>query len=271
MSRDERVVLPVASLDRSIGVTLEDPAAEGSRLVEAAGQVGLDLYLLGGVAIRVACASVAQRPKLRRNYQDIDVAIRARAATDVTRLLVGEGYEPNRRFNAINGESRLLFNDLATDRHIDVFMGTFHMCHKLALEPRLSLAEKTLSASDLLLLKLQIVQLNHKDVVDLVALLLTFEPTFGKAAGGFDVDYIATVCASDWGWYRTLTDNLAQVLERAEPLLADPTEVRVVRQRVDALLGAIEQAPKSMAWRMRNRVGRRLPWYDLPEEVITQT
>ena len=34
-----------------------------------------------------------------------------------------------------------------------------------------------------------------------------------------------------------------------------------------ALLQAVEEAPKSRAWRLRSRVGERLRWYETPEEV----
>lgn len=251
----------------AIPVTGRDVVGEGQRLVLAARAAGVDIYLMGGIAIRLACTSYALRTELHRTYQDIDFAIRTRAADRVSRFLMGEGYEPDRRFNAINGESRLLFNDSVGDCHIDVFVGSFQMCHKLSLEPRLALADMTLPVSDLFLLKLQIVQLNHKDVQDVLAILLQFEPEYTTSPAGLELGYIAGICASDWGWYTTLSDNLVRVRELAGQILNDGAHVAHVHRKVGRILRAVEDAPKSLSWRMRNRIGRRLPWYDMPEEV----
>jgi hypothetical protein len=37
--------------------------------------------------------------------------------------------------------------------------------------------------------------------------------------------------------------------------------------QVEALQEAIEAAPKSTRWKLRARVGERVPWYEQPEEV----
>jgi hypothetical protein len=47
-------------------------------------------------------------------------------------------------------------------------------------------------------------------------------------------------------------------------LTADSTTV--VRSRVQELLDDLDAAPKSVAWRLRARVGERLRWYEIPEE-----
>lgn len=249
---------------------LDDVVAEGRRLVISARATGVDVYLLGGVGIRVMCDSASFRNELARSYHDIDLATRPRTSSALSRFLEAEGYEPNRRFNAVQGETRLLFSDPGHDRQIDVFVGRFQMCHSLALEPRFAISAGTLPAADLLLLKLQIVQLNHKDVVDALALLLestdASNPRFS-----LDLIYISSICASDWGWYRTLTDNLMQVRELAPGVLIDQGDVVRAQQQIDRLLGVIESAPKSLSWRVRNRIGRRIPWYDLPEEVANQS
>ena len=61
-----------------------------------------------------------------------------RAAKATRDLLSAEGYEANSHFNAVNAMARLLFYDLDNERQVDVFVGTFEMCHKLPLEPRLT-------------------------------------------------------------------------------------------------------------------------------------
>jgi hypothetical protein len=63
-----------------------------------------------------------------------------------------------------------------------------------------------------------------------------------------------------------MSDNLIKV----KGLLPDyllQDEVDRVTQRVDQILHAMEAAPKSLRWRARARIGRRMEWYELPDEV----
>jgi len=73
------------------------------------------------------------------------------------------------------------------------------------------------------------------------------------------------VCARDWGLWRTITQNLAACRAFADTY--DVPDQPTLDERLDALLGRIEEEPKSRAWRMRAKIGDRKRWYDLPEEV----
>lgn len=243
-----------------------DIVAEATRLAALAEAQGIALRLLGGIAVHLRCPEVSARAGLAREYKDLDFAAPRRSSRQVRDLLSAEGYEPNQRFNAMQGASRLLFFDQQHQRQVDVFLGTFEMCHKLDLEPRLALPGPALPASDLLLLKLQIVQLNYKDITDSLAVLLQHAPQPGDHPDTLSTTYIARLCASNWGWYTTLQDNLRAVRERAADLLP-AADAAQVRDRVDAILSAMAAAEKSVAWRLRDKVGRRKVWYELPEEV----
>jgi len=41
----------------------------------------------------------------------------------------------------------------------------------------------------------------------------------------------------------------------------------VVVKRLDELWRSIDAQPKSLRWKLRARVGDRMSWYELPEEV----
>jgi hypothetical protein len=221
---------------------------------------------MGGIAVYLRSTTAARRPELARAYADIDLVAPKRSARQLTELLTKAGYTPNQQFNALNGSSRMLFYDQKYQRQIDVFMGSFSMCHSLNLESRIVLAGPALSPSDLLLLKLQIVQLNKKDVTDTLALLLSHEPTPKDEAHTLSTGYIANVCAADWGWYTTLSDNLKEVAARAESILPAP-DAATVKRRAGQLVQSLDNAPKSLGWKLRDKIGRRKIWYALPEEV----
>lgn len=245
---------------------LADVVAEGRRLVESA---EVPVRLLGGVGV----ALHDHRPvpaALERGYGDLDVVVPPKSARQTTESLTAAGYEPNERFNALHGAQRMLFYDTENKRQVDVFVGTFSMCHRLDLSGRLGEHAYGLDAADLLLTKLQIHEINRKDLVDAVRLLLTHENA--DIAGGagtpdaMSLDRLRSVTSSDWGWFTTVTDNLRLVRGAAGDLL-EPAEAEIVETRADAIDESLSAAPKSIRWKARSVVGRKTPWYELPEEI----
>jgi hypothetical protein len=245
-------------------VTVADVELEGRELVAALGDAGARARLLGGVAI-AQHRHTAWPGALDRRYGDIDLVAAPRAAKAIGAAMTARGYEPALPFNNLHGHRRLLFHDLANRRQVDVFVGRFEMCHTLDLADRLDGHPTTLSAADLLLTKLQVVQIDAKDLRDAVALVHQHE--LGDEADGdvIGVDRLVAVTKGDWGWWTTLTDNLAKLPAIASEALPPPDAV-LVAGRVEELRAALTAAPKSMRWRTRAKIGRRVAWYELPEE-----
>ncbi|MFL5663513.1 MAG: hypothetical protein ACJ8BW_19560, partial [Ktedonobacteraceae bacterium] len=148
---------------------------------------------------------------------------------------------------------------------VDVFIHLFEQCHNLDLEERITHDPLTLSLADLLLTKLQVVHINHKDLTDVLGLLLQYPPRTGEGHDIIDLNVIRSVTSQDWGWYTTVSDNLQKLVDLAQPLLSQ-SEIDLVKERVNLLRQAMEEAPKSLAWKLRAKVGRRLPWYVVPDE-----
>jgi hypothetical protein len=243
---------------------LADIVDEGERLLNLADDSGVELRLLGGVAVRMRAPTVP--PALDREYKDLDFAIRKRAAGPLDELIRAAGYEPHVTFNAMNARERALYLDEANGRQVDVFIESFRMCHEIELGKRLALEPRTLPLAELLLTKLQIIELNEKDVRDTVLLL------HGHEVGDGDGDQlnaarIAELCASDWGVWRTITANLDACREHIGNYPLEQEERDRVTRRVGEILDRIEAEPKSRGWRRRAKVGDRKPWYELPEEV----
>jgi hypothetical protein len=244
--------------------TLADIVAEGERLLDLAEQAGLDLRLLGGVAVRLRAPELP--PALDRQYKDLDFAVGKKGAGPLDELVRGAGYEPHVTFNAMNARERALYIDEGNGRQVDVFINSFRMCHEIPLADRLALEPRTVPLAELLLTKLQIIELNEKDVRDTVLLLHGHE--IGDADGDtLNGAYIAELCGSDWGLWRTITRNLEGCRERMGAYHIDEGARERVGARIDALLERIEAEPKSRGWRRRAKVGEKKPWYDLPEEV----
>jgi hypothetical protein len=244
---------------------LEDLVAESERVLAAAKQNGVVVRLAGGLAIRYICPA-ARKPPLSRAYGDLDLAIAGDGAhRPLTNLMLGLGYEPETMFNALNGSTRLQFIDASNRRHVDVFVNTVRMCHVIDFKNRLELVEDTLTPADLLLTKLQIVELNEKDIFDLLALL--HDQNLEKGAGaGIDTEYLEQVWGEDWPLWRTCQLTLQKIGQLAPSTVDEGASAHILKS-VDALAAILESGRKSLRWKLRARVGERIRWYELPEEV----
>jgi hypothetical protein len=241
---------------------LADPVGEGRRIVGLAGELDLPLRMLGGAAVRLRCPS-STRPPLARACKDVDFIGRANDRRAIEKLFQTAGYRPEQEFNALQGQHRLFFWDPDNEREADVFLDAVSMCHVLELRDRLPLHDETLPLADLLLLKLQVVELGERDLLDAVALLTDHPLT----SDGIDLAHIEKVLAGDWGWWRTATS----VLERVEAFahrLPGFDRADVVAERARELREHVEAAPKSRRWKLRAKVGDRVRWYELPDEAL---
>ncbi len=232
--------------------------------IEAAQERAVMLRLLGGMAVKARCPSAA-RITLPPEALDLDFAIYARQRREVTEIMENLGYEPHRRFNAFQGHRRLKFAEPGEEGiSIDIFVDMLHMCHKLDFDNRLHLHEFTLPLADLLLSKLQVVQMDERNLRDICAILRDHELGHGADPEKVDAAFIASLCSEDWGWYKTVSANVEKSIDLVEGFL-EGEEKDIYQSRARQLRQIIEAAPKSLRWQARARVGEARRWYDLPE------
>ena len=242
-----------------------DVVAEGRRLVERATAGQVPVRLLGGVAIRLHAADDLPRA-FCRPYKDLDFVAARGASAVAARFFAEEGYAGHAAFNALNGKERLLFFDDGNGRQLDVFVGAFRMCHAIPVADRLQVEPATIPLAELLLTKLQVVELNEKDVRDALAIF------HGHAVEEHDREavnagLVASLCAGDWGLWRTVTRNLEACWLHVEGYDVSPVEKQELVAKITALLDRVEREPKSRAWKLRAKIGDRKRWYETPEEV----
>lgn len=190
---------------------LSDIVQETQRVVDAAARNGIVLRLFGGLAIRFHCPSAAQR-SLGRKYVDIDFMALRKQTRDIKKLFAELGYVPRERFNALQGDKRLIFNDIENQRRVDIFLDTFEMCHNFDFKDRLTLDTPTITLADLLATKLQVVEMTEREYRDVIALVKDHEISDSDKPETINVSYIAGLCAIDWGIYKTFTINIGNVL-----------------------------------------------------------
>jgi hypothetical protein len=252
-------------VDRETSI-LSDIREEATRLAEAVVSLGMSARLIGGLAIWLRCPSVRDGA-FARSYDDMDFAISAAAATKFKALLLTQGYLPDQFFNGLHGATRLYFGEPAGRWSIDVVIDELAMSHKLDLRGRLDVPSPTITLADLLLTKLQVWEINRKDLGDTLCLLADHALAEDDAdVDGISLPRVRSVLGKDWGFCHTVLRNTRKVAElwSQEPL---PGATHDVATQTASLQQAIEDAPKSRAWRLRSRVGERVRWYETPEEV----
>ena len=252
------------------GRTLEDPLAEALRIIDLACGAGLQVRLMGGLAFHARAPEWTAR--IDRSGRDIDLATRSNDRKALAALLIAEGYVPDRQFNAAFGHKQLYFTDPAWARPVDILVDRLEMCHTFEFASRLSVDRPTLPLAELLMSKLQVVRINRKDALD-VLILLQEHALAADDGDGIGLPRIVAHTSTDWGWWRTITGNLAKLdlfvdvelgnhdLDTGRPPRFD------LHAQIKALRTAIDAAPKSTRWKLRAKVGDRVAWYELPEEI----
>jgi hypothetical protein len=236
--------------------------AEGDRLLAIADQAGVTLRLLGALAFAKRCPVHAHlQERLGRQYTDIDFAGYGVEADRVRALLAGEGYLDDAQVYVDSEGSRLVAEHPGTGLHLDVFLDKLDFCHTVSFKGRLQIDPATIPLAEMLMQKMQIVQINEKDLIDTIMLLLE-HPLGDSDADVVNIERVAEVCSRDWGWWRTLTMNLRKVEQMATSYdQLSYAEKRRISEQVATALARVDSAPKSVSWRLRAKVGDRKKWY----------
>src|SRR5713226_5334674 len=214
---------------------------EARRILDEARNRGIILRLFGGVAVKYHCPSATHR-SLQIAHPALDFFGRGKQGREIRKLFLDLGYEPNQRFNALHGATRLIFEDANNQRVVDIFLDVFRMCHTLHFGNRLTLDDNTITISDLLLTKLQVVEINEKDIRDLIAILKDHDVVDHAASGDeevIDASYISSLCADNWGLCKTLSLTLRKLLTFLPKYKLDPEANQIVETRINKLLHAI--------------------------------
>jgi hypothetical protein len=253
------------------GEILEDFYSERTRILDALAQdenKHVIMRLIGALAFRTHCPEYGYiQDKLGRKFTDFDFASYPRFVKDIRRILTELGYEEDKQVTQLFGDRRMLFHDPAFGRHTDVFFNSLDFCHPVSFIGRLEAEELTIPLAELLLEKMQIVQINEKDLIDSI-MLLREHPIGDTDKETINAVIITRILGNDWGYWRTFTGNLKVLDETLDQYDGLSDEDRqVVRKCIGGLKDRIEAAPKTLRWKARAKIGERVKWYKDVEEL----
>jgi len=235
-------------------------------ILEQAKLRNVHLKLLGGWAIQYT-SPISDELKLvlSRKPNDIDVIGLRKEKRDIYEVMKSCGYEPDERFNAFNGDFRLLFHK--GDILLDVFLNEFSMCQEIDMTDRLVNDYPTISVDDLLLTKVQIIEINEKDLKDILRLIAAnkVNPN-GTNYNDINLSFIEKMTGENYGIYRSYLQNMKKALDYLHHLEINPEVKREIEEKIKKIINVTENSKKSLKWKMRAKIGDSMPWYKLPEE-----
>ena len=258
-------------------IILEDAV----RIVKEAAKRGLYLRLLGAIGIKVNAShhddlfNRLDRLASEKKFTDIDFAAYSDQRGRVRGLLESLGYQVNQHALLLHGNTRMLFHHPAKEYITDVFFDKLEFSHavhfgKSPQKGRLHLNPLTVSPTDLLLEKVQIHQINEKDIKDLILLLTANVVADSEGPNTVNGKYVATLFSDDWEFWYEATINLQKTLQFLERYVKEKLvgeEVRAtVSARVQDLLRFINSEPKTKRWEKRNKDGPKKRWWRDVEE-----
>jgi len=253
----------------------DDLSAEATTIVSEAGAAGVTLRVIGSAGIRLHCTAPGEfMDLLGRPAKDIDFVVPEKHRKGMRRYLESRGYVIDRDLLIAMEGTRYSFRHAEHGTEIDVFVERLEFCHTIEIRSRLHRHPITLPVEELMLAKLQIIEMTVTDVMDVAVILATHQvrddDTVPEAIDGA---HIAALLARDWGFHHTATRNL----ERIARMVGSSAGIDLgaganeqVQDGVHGLLSLIEAEPKSTRWRMRGKVGERKQWWqDVDEKEAT--
>lgn len=249
---------------------------EARWIVEEGKKEGLILRVMGGVGIRLRTleyADLAQRlGRLgveQQEFTDLDFMAYRKQRNRMKGFFEGLGYGKRRATLSTAASERQIYFHPQGWFFIDVFFDRLLVAnHPLDFRGRLELDFPTITPTDFLLEKLQIVNFSEKDLKDVLVLLLAHQMGEEDGRGLINARYIAGLLARDWGFWYTVTTNLRGMRDLLPEMeILSQEERGAIAFRVNELLTHIESEPKSLRWKTRARIGPKMRWYE-PVETM---
>lgn len=238
------------------------------KILDQADKRNLTLRLLGALAFHVRCPQFNYIHKeTQRFFTDIDFMAYGEQMGEIEQMFRDMGYVEDLRIKSVPGLRRSIFFNQNHGWHTDVFYDVLEFSHEINLRGRLDLDHPTISLVDLLLEKMQIAQINEKDIIDTLILLREHDVSH-LDDNGIRIDYLAQTCKADWGLWRTVTNNLTKVNQLADKYdVLTAGDRQIIRERLQSIVTRIDEEPPTLRWRLRSRIGERVKWYRDVDEV----
>lgn len=259
---------------------------EALKIVETAQSRQVYLRILGALAVYVhsldkedctnAFKSLGRFGEGKPTFTDLDLGAYGKQKKETNKVFQDLKFKPDIMVNALFGNRRLIFYHPKNIFHVDIFLDKLEFSHDVRFgeKPglgRLELDYPTITLEDIVLEKLQIHNINRKDLIDLIVLFMGHDVSDQNTKDSVAGNYIANVLSEDWGFWYDATTNLDKVKSLAMEFEGSGKlsheQVNKALNGIAQLRQIIEKATKTERWKVRARVGTTKPWFREVEEV----
>jgi len=264
-----------------VGLSDKEMMKEAVRIVKAAQEKGVILRILGAIAIRLHSLGyeefhrkLGRLSNVEKSFTDIDLVGYSSQHGKIRRLMEKDlSFYISRQLLLLHGKDRLIYHHPQKLYHVDVFFDKLAFSHDVPFgkmgKGRLELDYPTITVTDLLLEKLQIHEINEKDIKDIIVLLKAHELGHNEE-DQVNLDYIAELLGDDWGFWKDAVDNLKKTLTFAEKYrersLISNQDLGEICEKVSKLLEVLENCPKTKRWQKGAKRGaKKKYWRDVEE------
>ncbi len=239
----------------SIPEELQKQDLETRRLIEGCADKHLTLRASGTVAVRWHCHRPHTWLTVPDNYRTLDFCGLGSESSALVECLSGLGYRLNEGATKSLGNNGLIFDAQGWWFRVQVSLNFLQMFQRLDISRHLAQDPFSLSPSLLLLAYLEKTDPSQVELQELSALCLDHPLGAGNsAADQIDLDLLCQLFGNDWGWYRAAEMSLAGLAQKASNWL-DEAESKQLDKWIGELTRAMQQAPKSLRWRLRSVAG----------------
>lgn len=272
-------------MDPSVKTSDRKIIEDALRIVEESAKLKANLRILGALAVRIHCEEFGElHRRLKRLgsedrvFTDIDLVGYSKERNKVRMLMEDVfGFKYSEQFMLMHGKERLLYFHPSGLYHVDIFFDKLKFSHDIDFgsssdKGRLKLDFPTIPLADLLLEKLQIHEINEKDIKDIVVLLRAHNLGCEDQKETINAKYIAKILADDWGFWYDAKMNLDKVrlfmgkyLEDGILSQADFDDLCV---KLETLINFIDVEPKTKNWKKREKMGINKKWWRPVEEIM---
>lgn len=199
--------------------------------------------------------------------RDIDFIGNFSDKIKIRESMLNNGFGIEKSLESIPGTKRNIF--YKDDTKIDIFFDSFDFNHVIDLQnkigstsTRLEISKKTIPPTELLLQKLQIVEIGLKDLIGAWWIFQGNEIR-ETTDNGINLEVITHYLKNDWGFYHTVKKNLELIIE----LCLNNDVIDNTFQKIELFKTEIENIPKSLKWQMRSKIGTKIRWFTVVENI----
>lgn len=264
----------MATDEPGLSLTLRglSPWREASQILAAAQRDAVPVKLIGSAGVRWHCpyhGDLFERLE-REPARDLDLVVEKPAVRELASILEQLSLVQDRRIGQASDGQQLLFQSADLSLNVDVYVDQLQYCHTIFFRGVLGHAHPTVPLAELLLTKLQIVELTDKDVKDVAILLLEHAVSAPNQALDWEIVDVGRFVAplrKSWGFWYTVDRNLGWISDHVAGMSQLTEKQReTIRTRLQSLRSFASESPKSTSWKIRSKIGTRRLWYQDVEE-----